>query len=98
MGIVADLATPAPTVLLNLDQDMMMVLVGFAVGWLLRWPPAQEITVPVALTAGRVAVDRHSGGRSWDRGRTAGARSRVVLDAGRHGTTLRTCANRLPAR
>src|SRR5215203_849436 len=102
MGIVADLSTPAPAVFVSFDQDMvvmvLMVLAGFRrLPGLLLWPPCHESAVSVAGTGGCVAVESHAESRTG--GPLVGARFRVVLGAGRHGTTLRTRANRVtPAR
>src|SRR5215204_5774816 len=101
MGIVADLSTPAPAVFVSFDQDMvvmvLMVLAAFRrLPGLLLWPPRGEIPVSVAGTGSCVAVESHAGCRTD--GPLVGARIRVVLGAGRHGTTLRTRANRIPRR
>src|ERR687897_3260625 len=101
MRIVADLSTPAPAVLVSFSQDMvvmvLMVLAGFRrLPALLLWPPGHESAVSVAGTGGCVAVESHAGCRTG--GPLVGARFRVVLGAGRHGTTLRTSANRIPRR
>src|SRR5215204_3880279 len=101
MGIVADLSTPAPAVLVSFDQDMvvmvLMVLAGFRrLPGLLLCPPGDESAASVAGTGSCVAVESHAGCGTGSP--LVGARFRGVLGAGRHGTTLRTRANRIPPR